>query len=74
MYVRVYAPNGEPFDVTRERADRLILQDGWTQSAPISVEVPVEPSVEEVEEAPVEKKARSPRGRKPTRARKTAEE
>lgn len=34
MYIRVYAPNGEPFDVTRERADKLILQDGWTQTQP----------------------------------------
>lgn len=34
MYVRVYSPAGEPFDVTRERADVLILESGWTQSAP----------------------------------------
>jgi hypothetical protein len=32
MYVRVYAPNGEPFDVSRDRADHLILNAGWTQS------------------------------------------
>lgn len=32
MYFRVYAPNGEPFDVPRDLADKLILQDGWTQS------------------------------------------
>ncbi|WNL50642.1 hypothetical protein RPALISO_53 [Ruegeria phage RpAliso] len=38
MYVRVYAPNGEPFDVTRERADSLILQHGWTQTRPVRVE------------------------------------
>jgi hypothetical protein len=35
MYVMVYAPNGEPFEVTRDRADRLILQEGWTQSQPV---------------------------------------
>ncbi len=44
MYIRVYAPDGEPFDVTRERADRLILQEGWTQTptspAPIVEEIP----------------------------------
>ena len=32
MYVRVYSPEGELFEVPRDRADRLILQDGWTQS------------------------------------------
>lgn len=32
MYFRVYAPDGEPFDVPRELADKLILQDGWTQT------------------------------------------
>ncbi len=34
MYIRVYAPSGEAFDVTRERADKLILDQGWTQSPP----------------------------------------
>lgn len=34
MYTRVYAPDGEPFDVPRERADFLILQQGWTQTPP----------------------------------------
>lgn len=34
MYHRVYAPDGEPFDVTREKADSLILQEGWTQNPP----------------------------------------
>lgn len=32
MYFRVYTPSGEPFDVPRELADNLILQEGWTQS------------------------------------------
>lgn len=36
MYVRVYAPNGEPFDVSRDRADHLILNCGWTQTAPVA--------------------------------------
>lgn len=72
MYVRVYAPNGEPFDVPRERADRLILQDGWTQSAPITVGA--DAPAEEGKEVPEETKSRSSRGRKGTRARKPAGE
>lgn len=39
MYVRVYAPNGEPFDVSRDRADHLLLNCGWTQA-------PTEPAPE----------------------------
>lgn len=38
MYVRVYAQSGEPFDVSRERADHLILNCGWTQTPPVSAE------------------------------------
>lgn len=38
MYVRVYAPNGEPFDVSRDRADTLILENGWTQTAPVAAD------------------------------------
>lgn len=35
MAVRVYSPNGEPFDISRrELADKLILEDGWTQTPP----------------------------------------
>lgn len=41
MYVRVYSPNGEPFDVTRDRANRLILDDGWTQM-PVTIEESLE--------------------------------
>lgn len=41
MYVRVYAPDGEPFDVSRERADHLILNCGWTQTPTVSEEVAV---------------------------------
>lgn len=47
MYVRVYAPSGEPFDVSRDRADHLILNAGWTQSVP--EDSPVEPSDDTVE-------------------------
>lgn len=57
MYVRVYAPNGEPFDVSRERADQLILNEGWTQTAPVKEE-------ETADEGPVVR-PREPRSRKP---------
>ena len=32
IYNRVYAPNGEPFDVVRDIADHLVLDLGWTQT------------------------------------------
>jgi hypothetical protein len=49
MYVRVYSPEGEPFDVTREKADQLILNGGWTQTPPVIVTEPaVERAVREV--------------------------
>lgn len=53
MYVRVYAPNGEPFDVSRDRADRLILEEGWTQTPPV-IDTPTEAAEasSEGEEAP----------------------
>ena len=35
MVTRVYAPNGEPFDIPRrDTADKLILESGWTQTPP----------------------------------------
>jgi len=39
VYFRVYSPDGEPFDVTRDRADKLLLEEGWTQT-PASVDTP----------------------------------
>lgn len=48
MPTRVYSPTGEPFDIPRrDLADKLILEEGWTQTAPVSVVV---------EEAPKPKK------------------
>ncbi len=44
MYCKIYAPNGEAFEVGRDRADRLVLQEGWTQTKPEFVSV--EPVVE----------------------------
>jgi len=42
MPTRVYSPAGEPFDIPRrDLADKLILNEGWTQTAP-AVETPVE--------------------------------
>lgn len=31
LYIRVYAPDGEPFDVIRDVADNVLLNLGWTQ-------------------------------------------
>ena len=72
MYVRVYDPNSEPFDVTRDRADRLILQDGWTQSKITVVENVVpdvvdEPSEDEDENSVTEPKPAKGRSRKARR-------
>lgn len=63
MYHRVYAPNGEPFDVTRDRADRLILQEGWTQSKPKAVAREPEPAQNEADSIQETDKPR-PRKRK----------
>lgn len=38
LYIRVYAPNGEPFDVVRDVADNLLLNLGWTQTEPVIAE------------------------------------
>lgn len=59
-YKRVYAPDGEPFDVAENRANELILQKGWTQQPPIVEEVKEEKPTRRrraskvKEEAPVE--------------------
>jgi hypothetical protein len=62
MYVRVFSPAGEMFEVIRERADHLLLIEGWTQTAPRDAEPEwdepapepeaVEPEPEEDEPAP----------------------
>jgi hypothetical protein len=39
MYVRVFSLEGKMFEVTRERANKLLLQHGWTQTKPTFVEV-----------------------------------
>lgn len=78
MYVRVYDPSGEPFDVTRERADRLILQEGWTQSKPVPAKEPTpEPAPlilgdadDDLPEEVTPAKPRTSRGRKTTRRKR----
>ncbi len=38
MAHRVYSPAGEPFDIPRrDTADKLILEDNWTQTAPVAM-------------------------------------
>ena len=34
MYITVYAPDGKMFEVSRDRADKLLLDAGWTQTRP----------------------------------------
>lgn len=53
-YVTVYAPDGQKFEVaSRDRADKLILQEGWTQTPPVAEEKPKRASRKKKEE-PVE--------------------
>ncbi len=34
FYITVFSPDGEMFEVPRDRADYLLLELGWTQSKP----------------------------------------
>ena len=35
-YVTVYSPDGKKFEVaSRDRADKLLLEEGWTQTPPV---------------------------------------
>lgn len=56
-YVTVYSPDGQKFEVaSRDRADKLLLEDGWTQTPPED-EKPKKTSVrkkKKVEDDPVE--------------------
>jgi len=59
MSTRVYSPSGEPFDIVRrDTADKLILEEGWTQTPPV-------PATEVMEEEAPKKKRRSSRKEKP---------
>ena len=64
MYCKIYAPNGEAFEVSRERANKLVLQEGWTQTKPefVSVE-PVAEVVVTPEISTLKKLAKRPRKR-----------
>ena len=53
-YVTVYSPEGKKFEVaSRDRADKLILEEGWTQTPPKTKEAPKR-STRKKKEAPVE--------------------
>ena len=62
MYCKVYAPNGEPFEVSRDRADTLVLEEGWTQTKPTFVTV--EPAVDVEPVFTYKSKPKKSRGRK----------
>jgi hypothetical protein len=35
-YITVYSPDGQKYEVaSRDRADKLLLEDGWTQQPPV---------------------------------------
>lgn len=56
-YVTVYSPKGEKFEVaSRDRADKLILEDGWTQTPPVEEKAQPKKTTrrKKKEEAPVE--------------------
>lgn len=42
QYERIYSPDGEPFEVTPDRAAELILNQGWTRQ-PVETVAPAEP-------------------------------
>lgn len=44
-YVTVYSPDGQKFEVaSRDRADKLLLEDGWTQTAPVEEKPKAKPA------------------------------
>lgn len=53
-YVTVYSPEGKKFEVaSRDRADKLILEEGWTQNPPME-EKPKASSRRKKKEEPAE--------------------
>lgn len=51
MTYRVYSPDNEPFDIaSKDRADDLVLNKGWTKQPQVQAEAP---AVEDVPELPV---------------------
>lgn len=58
ILTKVYAPNGEAFELPHERANDLVLNKGWTKSrvedVPVLEMIPHEPDIAPVEvEEPV---------------------
>ena len=39
IYTKVYSPDNEFFEVTRDIADKLILENGWTQNPTVNQKV-----------------------------------
>lgn len=61
MAHRVYSPAGEPFDIPRrDLADKLILEDNWTQTAPVIT--------------PVKKEEKAPKPKRRSRRKSFEEE
>lgn len=44
----VYSPSGEMFEVSESRLQKLVLEDGWTQSKPSAAPPPEEPHVRDI--------------------------
>lgn len=72
-YKRIYAPNGEPFDISESRANDLILQKGWTQQPPVSTNSGSDKEPEFVGEDPSEDTEAAPKRRRKKSDYKTAE-
>ena len=54
-YVTVYSPDGQKFEVaSRDRADKLILEEGWTQNPPVEEKPKKTTRRKKKEEAPAE--------------------
>jgi hypothetical protein len=61
MATRVYSPAGEPFDIPRrDLADKLILEEGWTQTPPVT--------------SPVQKEEPAPKPKRRSRRKKSTVE
>lgn len=74
---RIYDPNGEPFDVPSDRVSDLVLQHGWSQTAPDADAVPavttVAPTPTPTEDGDGEG-WRNGRGRRAAKAQEPTEE
>lgn len=69
MYYKVYAPDGEMFEVPHNKFTKLVLMDNWTQTPPIAAEKPSE----EPEKAPKPARIRTRKARKTAASETTSE-